>query len=53
MTYPGLNLTALGTGLGLSICKTIVERYGGTIEVASVPGQGAVFRVRLPWVGNS
>ena len=42
-----------GTGLGLTICKSIVERYAGTIEVSSVPGQGAVFRVRLPLVSNS
>jgi len=42
-----------GTGLGLAICKTIVERYAGTIEVSSVPGQGAVFSVRLPLVSQS
>jgi CheY-like chemotaxis protein len=37
-----------GTGLGLSLCKEIVERYGGTIQVQSRPGQGAVFRIALP-----
>jgi len=42
-----------GTGLGLAICKTIIERYAGTIEVSSVPGQGAVFSVRLPLVSHS
>ena len=42
-----------GTGLGLAICKAIVERYAGTIEVSSVPGQGAAFSVRLPLVGHS
>jgi signal transduction histidine kinase len=36
-----------GTGLGLAICKSIVERYAGTIAVASEYGHGAVFRVRL------
>lgn len=37
-----------GTGLGLSISKSIVEGYGGTLTVASAPGQGAEFTVWLP-----
>ncbi|GAB4147637.1 MAG: hypothetical protein Fur0037_15860 [Planctomycetota bacterium] len=37
-----------GTGLGLSISKSIVEGYGGTIEVSSTPGQHTEFRVWLP-----
>jgi len=37
-----------GTGLGLPIAKQIVERHGGTIDVESVIGKGAAFRIRLP-----
>ncbi len=37
-----------GTGLGLSLCQGIVERHRGTIQVESVPGRGATFRVELP-----
>ncbi len=37
-----------GTGLGLPIARQILERHGGTIEVHSLEGQGATFRMRLP-----
>ena len=37
-----------GTGLGLSICKTLIENYGGRIEVISELGHGCKFIVILP-----
>ena len=37
-----------GMGLGLYTARMLVEAHGGTIGVTSVPGQGSVFRVRLP-----
>jgi len=41
--------TGQGTGLGLSISYRIIADHGGEIEAHSDgPGQGAVFRVRLP-----
>jgi adenylate cyclase len=40
-----------GTGLGLAIARQIVvERHEGTLEVNSVPGEGAEFLIQLPQV---
>ena len=36
-----------GTGLGLAIVHSIIEKHGGKIEVASVPGKGTTFNVFL------
>ena len=37
-----------GNGLGLPLAKRIVELSGGSIQVQSAPGEGAVFTVTLP-----
>jgi two-component system phosphate regulon sensor histidine kinase PhoR len=36
-----------GSGLGLSIVKTIVEKHGGKISVASKLGQGSAFTINM------
>jgi two-component system phosphate regulon sensor histidine kinase PhoR len=37
-----------GTGLGLSIVKHACRQHGGDVALASVPGHGSTFRIRLP-----
>ncbi|MEO8706246.1 MAG: ATP-binding protein [Kofleriaceae bacterium] len=36
-----------GMGLGLSVCKSIIEGFGGTIDIASAEGAGTAVTVAL------
>ncbi len=37
-----------GTGLGLSLVRHVVERVGGSVDIASKPGTGTTVTVTLP-----
>ena len=37
-----------GSGLGLALVKQLIDLYGGSISVKSVPGKGTCFTVILP-----
>jgi signal transduction histidine kinase len=40
-----------GTGLGLAIVSSLVAAHGGSVQLATAPGEGAAFTVRLPRSG--
>jgi two-component system chemotaxis sensor kinase CheA len=37
-----------GRGVGMDVVRSNIERIGGTVEVASTPGQGTVFTIKIP-----
>ncbi|SPF38210.1 putative Chemotaxis protein histidine kinase-like protein [Syntrophobacter sp. SbD1] len=37
-----------GRGVGMDVVKTNVERFGGHIDIDSVPGAGTTIRIRIP-----
>ncbi|MEW6428291.1 MAG: PAS domain S-box protein [Thermodesulfobacteriota bacterium] len=41
-----------GSGLGLAVCHSIIQRHGGHIRAASVPGDGTTFTFFLPAASN-
>jgi signal transduction histidine kinase len=42
-----------GTGLGLALSRKLARMMGGDVTVASEPGKGSVFTVRLPGSSDS
>lgn len=45
---PFMSTKDFGTGLGLSVSYSIIEAHGGKLDLSSVNGHGACFRVVLP-----
>ena len=37
-----------GRGIGLFVCKSLIEKVGGRIELASVPDQGTIATIHIP-----
>jgi len=42
-----------GAGLGLAQVQGFVTRCGGALSINTIPGQGAVVTITLPWVCSS
>jgi two-component system, OmpR family, sensor kinase len=44
----GRNPSSMGLGLGLYLAREIAIAHGGTLEVATAPGEGSTFTLRIP-----
>ena len=38
-----------GRGVGLDVVNADIKQFGGTLDIASQPGQGCMFTIRLPF----
>jgi two-component system OmpR family sensor kinase len=45
--------TSGGVGLGLAIVSAVAEAHGGTASASSAPGEGATFRITLPFADDA
>ncbi|HLD70037.1 MAG TPA: ATP-binding protein [Candidatus Omnitrophota bacterium] len=45
---PFFSTKTTGTGIGLALCKDLIAEHEGTVDVISLPGQGATFMITLP-----
>ena len=45
---PHTDASTQGTGLGLAMSRRLLALMGGTIRVASTPGEGTVFSIAIP-----
>jgi two-component system chemotaxis sensor kinase CheA len=44
-----LKVTAFsGRGVGLDVAKRFIEKFGGRLDVQSMPGRGSTFRLHIP-----
>jgi len=45
---PYFSTKPAGTGLGLPIARKVIEDHGGSIRLASAPGEGTTVTIELP-----